>query len=98
MNEIIEKVTSITQGFNIGYVHTVGNYSENNFDTCYQYFNAPDIETRKHSFFLFMYLLGNLHAGHTGVFKSRKQFKKDQGNPNTFYDFERYIFRTLYKS
>lgn len=96
MNEIIEKVTSITQGFNIGYVHTVGYYSENNFDTFYHYFNSPNIETRKHSFFLFMYLLGNLHAGHIGVFRSRKQYKKDLGNPKTFYDFERYIEALLF--
>ncbi|KOS68355.1 hypothetical protein AEA09_07145 [Lysinibacillus contaminans] len=91
MKEIIEKVHSIIDCFNIGYYHTVGNYSKNNFDTFYQYFNAPDKELRKHSFFLFMYLLGNLNAGHTGVLSSRKQYTKDQENPNTFYDFECYV-------
>lgn len=75
MNEIIEKVHSIIGCFNIGYYHTVGNYSENNLDYFYQYFNAPDKEIRKHSFFLFMYLLGNLNAGHRGVLSSRNDFE-----------------------
>ena len=89
MNEIIRKVRSITEGFNMGYHDTLGNYDEENFDYFYQYFHHPDIETRKHAFFLFMYLLGNVYAGHRGVLP--RQHNETHENPNTSYVFEHYL-------
>lgn len=89
MNEIIKKVRAITEGFNIGYHDTLGNYDATNFDYFYQYFNDPDKETRKHAFFLFMFLLGNVHAGHHGVLP--RQHKETHENPNTSYVFEHYL-------
>ena len=88
MNEIIRKVRSITEGFNIGYNDTLGNYYAANFDYFYQYFNHPDKETRKHAFFLFMYLLGNVYAGHRGVLPRHNDTHE---NPNTLYIFENYL-------
>lgn len=89
MNEIIRKVRSITEGFNIGYNDTLGNYYAANFDYFYQYFNHPDKEIRKHAFFLFMYLLGNVYAGHRGVLP--RQHNETHENPNTLYIFENYL-------
>lgn len=67
MNDIIKKVKIITEGFPIGYHDTLGNYYPETFDYFYQHFNNSDKETRKHAFFLFMYLLGNVYAGHRGI-------------------------------
>lgn len=89
MNELIKKVKLITIGFNVGYNDTLGDYYEENFDYFHRYFNDSDEETRKHAFFLFMYLLGNVYAGHVGVLP--RQFGETHKNPNTRYVFEQYL-------
>ncbi|MER2118988.1 MAG: hypothetical protein ABS935_01905 [Solibacillus sp.] len=89
MDEIVTKVRLITEGFNVGYNDTLGNYYAANFDYFYHFFNDSDKETRKHAFFLFMYLLGNVYAGHKGVLP--RQHNETHENPNTTYIFEHYL-------